>query len=298
MANIVFKRGTKAQYDALTVKNPNALYWLYDVRELRKGAELYGAGSEATPESSGLMSAADKEKLDSISGEAEPLNLYPADSAVFIVEDEGTNIIGVGVSGRSGNALSIEDDGLYVSGQESSGGAEFSIVQAAPSGPGVVAVYRLTRTDKKGVTYAGSGIEIPAYYINSDNANGLTVSGTEIGLSLATQQKAGAMSAQDKKKLDHLSSGGSSGDWSNTIFGDCELIAADWKGNQQVVYIDEVAPEATVVLSVSGEATLEQIQALAYGCITASVPEKGVLEFTALGDIPTIDIPVTLAIIM
>ena len=63
MKNVAFFTGTKAQYDALDSHDPNALYWLSDVQEIRKGDDLYAKGQEATSVSSGLMSSADKEKL-------------------------------------------------------------------------------------------------------------------------------------------------------------------------------------------------------------------------------------------
>lgn len=64
MANVIFKQGTRAQYNAISVKDANTLYWLTDTLELFKGEVLYGKGAEATALASGLMSAADKAKLD------------------------------------------------------------------------------------------------------------------------------------------------------------------------------------------------------------------------------------------
>ena len=66
MANVIFKQGTRAQYDAIATKDVNTLYWLTDTQELFKGEVLYGKGTEATTLASGLMSAADKAKLDSL----------------------------------------------------------------------------------------------------------------------------------------------------------------------------------------------------------------------------------------
>ena len=37
MANVIFKVGTKALFDALEQKDTNTLYWLEDVQELYKG---------------------------------------------------------------------------------------------------------------------------------------------------------------------------------------------------------------------------------------------------------------------
>ena len=36
MANVIFKVGTKALYDALEQKDSNTLYWLTDTREVYK----------------------------------------------------------------------------------------------------------------------------------------------------------------------------------------------------------------------------------------------------------------------
>ena len=66
MANVLFKTGTQAQYDALTTKNENALYWLLDTQKLYKGELLFAVGTEATTASAGLLSATDKAKLDAL----------------------------------------------------------------------------------------------------------------------------------------------------------------------------------------------------------------------------------------
>lgn len=66
MANVIFKRGTKAQFNAIEAKDSNTLYWLQDVQELWMGDKLFGIGAEATAELAGLMSAEDKAKLDEL----------------------------------------------------------------------------------------------------------------------------------------------------------------------------------------------------------------------------------------
>ena len=50
MANVIFKRGTRAIFDALEVKNADTLYWLTDTQELYQGDKLFGVGREATAE--------------------------------------------------------------------------------------------------------------------------------------------------------------------------------------------------------------------------------------------------------
>ena len=66
MANVIFKMGTQAAYDALTEKDSNTLYWLYDTQAFYKGDVLYGVGAEASETAAGLMSAEDKANLDSL----------------------------------------------------------------------------------------------------------------------------------------------------------------------------------------------------------------------------------------
>lgn len=43
MANVIFKVGTKALFDALEQKDTNTLYWLEDVQELYKGNLLFAS---------------------------------------------------------------------------------------------------------------------------------------------------------------------------------------------------------------------------------------------------------------
>lgn len=45
MANVLFKTGTRAQFDALATKNESTLYWLTDTQELYKGDVRYGVGT-------------------------------------------------------------------------------------------------------------------------------------------------------------------------------------------------------------------------------------------------------------
>lgn len=74
--------------------------------------ELYGKGMEATNLASGLMSAADKAKLDRLSEEAVG-NLSAVDSTIVIADKNGETTLGVRLSKESGNILTVKDDGLY-----------------------------------------------------------------------------------------------------------------------------------------------------------------------------------------
>lgn len=64
MAHVRFKVGTQAQYERISDKDSNALYWLIDSHRLYKGSELFAVGAEATEAASGLLSANDKQILE------------------------------------------------------------------------------------------------------------------------------------------------------------------------------------------------------------------------------------------
>lgn len=115
MANVIFKTGTSAQYEALLVRDPNTLYWLTDVQKLMKGDVLFGTGAIASAAVPGLMSPEDKEKLDKLSGEGTS-GLTAIDASVLIVDAEsGGKSVGVRLSGDAGNILSVRQDGLFAS---------------------------------------------------------------------------------------------------------------------------------------------------------------------------------------
>ncbi|MDB7829101.1 hypothetical protein [Intestinimonas butyriciproducens] len=161
MANVIFKFGTRAQYDAIAVKDANALYWLTDTQELLKGEVLYGKGAEATALASGLMSAADKAKLDALSaGGASGLSAVDA-SVVLGTGEDGTTTIGVQVSQESGNALELKSDGLFVTPVAASGDVEFVIEKQTTPEDGYAETYKLKRTEGDTSTYVGDAINIP-----------------------------------------------------------------------------------------------------------------------------------------
>lgn len=160
MANVIFKQGTRAQYDALAAKDASTLYWLTDTQELYKGDVLYGKGAEATNLASGLMSAADKAKLDALStgGAA---GLSAVDASVVLASDENGTTIGVQVSKETGNALELKADGLFVSPAAGSAAVEFAIEEQATATSGSAKTYKLKRTEGDTTTYVGDAIEIP-----------------------------------------------------------------------------------------------------------------------------------------
>lgn len=160
MANVIFKQGTRAQYNAISVKDANTLYWLTDTQELFKGEVLYGKGAEATTLASGLMSAADKQKLDSLAAGG-AAGLTAVDASVILASGEDGTTIGVQLSKDEGNALELKADGLFVSPAATSGAVEFSIEEQATATDGSVKTYKLKRTEGENATYVGDAIEIP-----------------------------------------------------------------------------------------------------------------------------------------
>ena len=116
MANVIFKVGTKALFDALEQKDTNTLYWLEDVQELYKGNLLFATGKTASETAAGLMSAEDKIKLDSLSP-GTLTGLTPVDASVIIADGEDGKTIGVQLSKEAGNSsLVLKTDGLFAAG--------------------------------------------------------------------------------------------------------------------------------------------------------------------------------------
>lgn len=139
MANVIFKFGTRAQYDALTTKDTNTLYWLTDTQELMKGDARYGMGTSA----------------------AALAGLTPVDNSIVIADSDGGMTIGVRVSAVDGNALTVKNDGLYVPIASASSSAEFALERQGTATDGYLATYKLKRTEGDSVTYVGDEINIP-----------------------------------------------------------------------------------------------------------------------------------------
>lgn len=160
MANVIFKQGTRAQYNAVAVKDASTLYWLTDTQELFKGEVLYGKGAEATALASGLMSAADKAKLDALSAGG-AAGLTAVDASVVLVSNESGTTIGVQVSKETGNAMELKADGLFVPSAVASAAVEFAIEAQETPESGYSATYKLKRIEGEAVTYVGDAINIP-----------------------------------------------------------------------------------------------------------------------------------------
>lgn len=254
--NVLFKIGTRAQFDAIVTKNTNTLYWLSDTQELYKGDVLFGKGSIASETASGLLSSEDYKSLQELIQAGAAINLSPVDGSI-VIEDKK---IGVQLSAVEGNILSIEKDGLFatvdtttienrltaVEGSLDSVNKDIvdikediaDIKESLTGGihyRGSVSTKDELPTDAKqgdlyecvdtGIEYcwngtnwfeygsahfvpvAGDGIIINGSEIGvqvSDESHGLTIVDGAMVLLLATVENDGAMSKEDKAKLDAM----------------------------------------------------------------------------------------------
>lgn len=162
MANVLFKFGTRAQFDAIVTKSETTLYWLTDTQELYKGNMLFGVGALATQSAAGLLSAEDKAKLDSLVNGSGLSKLVPVDSTITITDVEGGGkSIGVAISTEAGNALVKKADGLYVNASGSIDVPEYSIEKQAIAEDGYAVSYKLKKTVGEDYSYVGDVINIP-----------------------------------------------------------------------------------------------------------------------------------------
>ena len=156
-----FFTSTKAKYDALLEKNPLALYFITDEETncnyLYKGEELIAVGHEASEQYAGLMSAADKAKLDALTvGGVD--GLVPVDGTIVIADaEDGGKAIGVAVSQQQDNALIAVEDGLFVPHAIM---PRYSIEKQEVATEGFSATYKLKQVVGENVEYVGDEINI------------------------------------------------------------------------------------------------------------------------------------------
>lgn len=114
MANVLFKVGTREQFNAIETKSEVTLYWLTDTQELYKGDVLYGTGALATTSVAGLLSPEDKAKLDAlVSGGMSGLSAV--DGTIKLTDNEdGGKLISVAIAELEDNALKAVEGGLFV----------------------------------------------------------------------------------------------------------------------------------------------------------------------------------------
>lgn len=153
--NVIFKFGTKTQYEAIESKDPYTLYWLTDEQKLYKGESLFGAGKPATAESDGLMSAADKEALDKLSA-VTPIGTLTAVDGSLLITDGGDNEkqIKVQLSQNEGNLLTVESDGLLAT------APTYAVEQKDEATEGFAVTYELKEKKETGDVVIGK-IDIP-----------------------------------------------------------------------------------------------------------------------------------------
>lgn len=159
MANVLFKVGTRAQFDAIVTKSETTLYWLNDTQELYKGDVLFGVGREASADAAGLLSAADYQKLQDLIVTGGTINLTPVDGSIVITEAEnGAKSIGVAISTQTGNALVAVEGGLFVPAVVV---PEYAIEKQEIAEDGFGVSYKLKKTVGEEVSYVGDAINIP-----------------------------------------------------------------------------------------------------------------------------------------
>lgn len=154
MANVLFKVGTRDQFDAIVTKSQSTLYWLTDTQELYKGDVLFGTGREASADAAGLLSAADYQKLQDLIVTGGTVDLTPVDSTIVI---DGKQI-GVAISKDAGNALVAVEGGLFVPTVEV---PEYAIAKLETVSEGFATSYQLKKTVNGVESYVGEVINVP-----------------------------------------------------------------------------------------------------------------------------------------
>ena len=111
MVNVKFYNvGLQSTYDALVIKEANALYFIQETNRLYHGDRLMGTGALVSEQAAGLLSAEDYAKLQALIAAGPAITLTPVDGTISIVNNE----IGVQVSKAEGNLVAVKDDGLFV----------------------------------------------------------------------------------------------------------------------------------------------------------------------------------------
>lgn len=184
--NVIFKFGTKAEFDRIQEKDPFTLYWITDKKALYKGDELFGVGAAASEDEDGLLSAEDKKRLNELV-EGGVAGLTPVDASIVIAPGlEGGKTVGVKISGKEHNALRLEDDGLYAEAGVAANVPEYELELKDDAGE-YLAVYRLKRTVNGESTYPGAEIRIPkdkvikGGEVKTVQVQGVPYEGAEVG---------------------------------------------------------------------------------------------------------------------
>lgn len=161
LSNVKFYFGTQAKYDALSEKNSLALYFIEDTQRLYKGSVLIATGATATSMAAGLMSVEDKKKLDELVTGGGLSNLTPVDGTIVISDAaDGGKSIGVAISAKEGNALVVENNGLFVPTVAQQSIPEYAIEKQEVAEDGFATSYKLKKTVDGESVYVGDTINI------------------------------------------------------------------------------------------------------------------------------------------
>ena len=148
----------KLSYDALTVKDPLALYWIQETQELFKGDKLFGTGTLASEKAAGLLSSEDYIALKSLITSGGTSNLTAVDGTIVLSDiGNGTKTIGVAIASNEHNALTAVEGGLFV---PTVVVPEYSIEKQEIAEDGFAASYKLKKVVDGAVSYVGDTINI------------------------------------------------------------------------------------------------------------------------------------------
>lgn len=270
--NVRFYFGTQAKYDALTERNPLALYFIEDTKRLYKGDVLMATGADATSMASGLLSAEDYVELQKLIDAGTAVTLVPVDGSITIVDNQ----IGVQLSKEEGNLIAVKDDGLFVNVESlpidsivglkdrldaiedaAIGGIRYkgsvATINDLPSDAMQGDLYEILEDGSEwcfngeqwfeyGHTVdfspvAGDGIEVDGRKVSvkiAEDSNGLVAVDGALMINLATADSAGAMSPEDKSFIDAIPS----------IYASKKFVQATC---EQVKYEVDATPIGTLV---------------------------------------------------
>lgn len=150
----------KSTFDALLTKEPNALYWVEDVKSLYKGDTLFGTGALASEKAAGLLSPEDYAALKALIETGVGVgNLAPIDGTISIFDTANNGkAIGVNIAPIEGNQLIAVDGGLFVPAVVV---PEYSIEKQTVAEDGFAASYKLKKIVDGVETYMGDVINLP-----------------------------------------------------------------------------------------------------------------------------------------
>lgn len=160
--NVRFYFGLQSKYDALTEKNPLALYFIEDTKRLYKGEVLIATGDVANAMAAGLMSAEDKANLDALVAKGSGIvELVSVNGSLVIADTEnGGKSIDVAISSKEDNALVIAEDGLFVPSAQKVSVPEYTIEKQSVADEGYAVSYKLKMTVDGEVSYVGDTINV------------------------------------------------------------------------------------------------------------------------------------------